>query len=241
MVNPYKKQREKIQKSFERLGLIRPLIKDDLPIEITEKKNTKNKLKRLFIQNIPASKDTILPISYELDLELGEPVIGKVEKTRTVEKAILFFTLSSLYIVLIEMKESIQSAGNESSINTIKEKFEHSIARINLLLTSYVFPKRHEGIEIEYFGIVVYNKDNVAEITEGLQQSEIYKILKKQANAIWLTDAFGNQYNFKLVFMQNTSDNKEDVEVDFDDFFEGDVEFENAMYNEELSLPNILK
>ena len=72
-------------------------------------------------------------------------------------------------------------------------------------------------------------------------QNEIYKILKNQLNSLWLTDIFGNRFKVNMSFIQNPTTNRETFEIDFEHFFHEDYEFENAQFNEELSLPNILK
>lgn len=230
-INYFRKNRQAVQNSVEDLGFIVPLTTADLPFPIIEGKAEAGKLKTVYFKNIPAQKDTIRPQSWVIHLENKTPLLGAPPYTKTTEKAILFFSCNSLYILMIEMKNSIKLHGG-GSLDDIQEKLEHTIGRISLLLPLYIFDYPFNNLEIKYTGIIYYNHDNVSTIVDETRKNEMYKTLKGEENRIYLDNGLGGRYRVPIHFIKNQSGNQEEFTVDLNDLFIDDYDFESASYSE---------
>lgn len=235
-INHFRKNRQAVQNSVEDLGFIMPLTAADLPLSIIEDKAEAGKLKTVYFENIPVQKDTIRPQSWVVDLETKLPLLGAPPLTRTTEKAILFFSCNNLYVLMVEMKNSIKLHGG-SGLNAIQEKLEHTIGRISLLLPLYIFNYMFNDIEIKYIGVICYNHDSVDKIENEAKKSELYKILKgellkNKQKRIYLETILGGTYHVPIHFVKNKSGNMEEFTIDLEDVFMDDSDFEFAEYSE---------
>lgn len=236
--------RQKVQQAFFNQQLIMPLTNKGESIIIEETKNEgkgNDKLKLVTIENIPVS-DEIRPKSYVLDLELNKPVLNKIEKTKTVEKAILLFTYDSLMVFMIEMKSSLDSVG-ENGLKAISRKFEHSMGRISMILTSFIFNETmFEGINIDFFGIVCYNRDAITTITDRIERKNqvLYDNLKLNKPTVDLDNFITGKTKMKVKFIQNPTPNTSEMTINFNEIFPEETYNFQAEYSE-LTLPDIRK
>ena len=171
--NYFRENRLNVIKGIEDSGFLTPLTQDDLPLKISEK-SKKSSLKEVIIDNVPADTDGIRPRSWVLDLEMSEPVFGSIQNTKTTEKALIVLGNDALRVFMFELKSSLQPYKSDKqeehggSLNSIKTKMEHTIARISMLLPIQIFGSEFNDIEIVYKGIICYNKDNeIAQRTLG--------------------------------------------------------------------------
>lgn len=233
-MNHFEKNRKLVQKSALESGFIKPLTQDDLPLEIIEAKAEKGKLQKLILENVPIS-DEIRPKSWLVDLELSKTLFSNPEGFKKAEKAIVFFTCASLYVLLFEMKSSLPAA----VLDSIKGKFMDSIGRISVLLTTYLFDKDiYTNLEINYLGLVFYNEESLnqqATKDEALKINDLYKVFKKGKDKILLDNThLQTAHKVNIHFIQNPDkqNNIEEITFDLDEFFRDDTEYENGQYTE---------
>ena len=237
--NHFRENRQNIQKALFESGFVKIIQKTHLPLCIEESKTESGKLQRLWIDNIPAS-DLIRPQAWLINMELDKSPFSSPPHFKTVEKAIMFFTCESLYILMIEMKTTLKPDKQGGTI-MIREKFEDSATRIALLLTTYVFGSIYNNIRIKYFGIICYNKETWTK--EALQdpdfaKDDLYKQFKGSNSNFFLMDKFKEEHKVNIFFSQNNSSNPEEMQLDLAALFTNDYEFENAQHTE-LTFPRL--
>lgn len=244
MANHFSENRKRIQDALYDLEFVIPI--EESECIITEEKNKKessNKnvlLTELSIENIPYKSETSYVNAWEVDLEIEKSIFSAPAHFKTVERAILFYTPTSLYVLMIEMKNSLQPY-KEGGIKSIEGKFKATISRLSVLLPIHIYTDSlYEDIEIKYLGLVAYNHDKVSSNLvqdEELAREEICKILLGNQPSMFLTDYFGHSHDLKIHFCQNESVS-ESMEIDLNTLFENDWEFPNACYTE-LKCPKL--
>jgi hypothetical protein len=233
--NYFRESRKKIQVAFTNdieAVFLKPLTNDSLPIEIIEAKNKSkdNTLKVVNIDGIPVSDD-IRPISYILDVELTGKLFSAAHGFKTVEKVVLVLTKKTLYVVLIEMK----SALDPSDISKIEEKIKHTIGRILLFLTHYIFDdKLFEDCEIQFTAVIFYNKDALTHHISlkkdlDIESLELTKIFQKKKNSYFVREPLGQEYKVRVEFQHSKSQN---YDFNFNDLFKGDRNYMNAIVDD---------
>lgn len=236
---PFRNNRYKVQQFYQQTNFLKGLSKQDLPISIKE--GGVSSLKEVVIKNFPVSNE-IAPKSWLLDLENKTPLLASNNYgIQTAEKALLLFTYDKLIIFMVEMKASLQSKGS-GSIDSIKEKLEHTMGRISMLLTSYILDTdEFQDIKnIEYKGLIFYNRDAVRVVHDELQKTDLYKILKGTETRIYLDNPITGKERVEVFFIKNEDEDSTVLEFDFDKFFPEDVLDYQARYTE-FTLPTILK
>ncbi len=245
MARNFQNNRTKVQKHFLETDFLVPLNVDNLPLEITEDKNKgTGKLELLTIHNIPFSKNDNFPKSWVLDLELEKQVFSAPQGIKKGEKAIVFLSKASFYVVIVEMKESLK-AYSDGGLEGIVDKLNHSISRISMLLPSYLFDEKpdYANLNIIYKVVVVYNQNGVNQQLsndKAIETSPIYKVFSKQEKLYHFTDTLGEAHQIEIFFCQNTTNNKSEMEIDLATIFEESRDNDNFLtceYNTELSCP----
>lgn len=240
-MNHFAKNRNIVQKSALESGFIKPLTQDDLPLEITEASAEKGKLKKLILENVPVS-DEIRPKSWLIDLELSKTLFSN-PWAKKAEKAVAFFTCESLYVLLIEMKSSLNAYSKDkddgSTPQSISRKMTESIGRISVLLTTYLFDNDlYNEVKIKYFGLVFYNGENwhqQANIDKDFEMNDLYKVFRKKNDKILLDNThLQTAHKVNIYFIQNPDkqNNIEEITFDLDEFFRDDTEYGNGLYTE---------
>jgi hypothetical protein len=230
--NHFKDNRLKIQKSFIDRNFLIPLTKNDLPVIIEEHKaKGHGKLRKVVIENIPVTDD-IRPISYLLELEMEGELFSCPPGYKIVEKAILLFCRNSLYIVLLEMKSSL----NPAAIRQVEEKIKDSIGRILLFLTHYILDvPAFNDYKINFFTLVLYNADHLTRELQlnsdpSLYSLDLIKIFEGKQSSCFVTEPLGGSYKVEVIFKKNAG--TEDFEIDLNDVFNSNNEYNNAIYSE---------
>jgi hypothetical protein len=246
MKNQFEENRFYVQKSALDTGLVKPLTIDDLPLQIDENKNKqKSKLESLIIHNVPCSKDDNFPNSWIIDLELDKKIFSSPEGFKKGEKAITFLSCTTLYILIVEMKETLKPYG-EGGLISIKDKVEDSISRISIFLTMYLFDKdaRFNNIEVKYKSIICFNKDDVTpttKIDKSLETDEFVKILLgiNKKREVHLFDKLSHSHKIEIFFIQNKKTSTSIMEIDLEEVFKESVDFHDYPSTEytELSCP----
>ena len=224
-INHFKNNRLKAQKAFIDRDFLIPLTKDDLPLKIVEK-NIKGtgKLKTVTINNIPVS-DKIRPLSYVLELELKGELFSLPEKYRTVEKVIIQLSDKSMYVVLIEMKSSI----DPPAVRQIEERIKHSIGRTLIFLTHYLLDENSfNDYNIKFYTVLLYNSDNltkelVSKADPGLEKLDLVRIFQGKAATLLAKEPLGDEHIVSVIFMQNKK-NADEFDVDFSKIFAGKID-----------------
>jgi len=244
MLNYPKDLRRRVTSAMLKNKLIIPLY--DSGILISEEKAKAGKLKDLYIQNIPNnSQDTK---SFLIDLELNKSFFAKpnpeTPHIKTVEKALVFFTSSSIYVLLIEMKESLMPFGT-SGLETIEQKIKDSITRTDIILSYFVpdFNVEVQECDIQYKTLICYNKEF---LTQEIKRPEsrllglnMYKVFKEGRKEVKFTNDFGGNYRTKIFFEQNPDSNStpQKMYIDLNNLFQDDYDFENWIYATNLTFP----
>lgn len=218
MAKNFQNNRTKVQKHFLETEFLVPLNVDNLPLEIKEDKNKgTRKLELLTIHNIPFSKNDNFPKSWVLDLELEKQVFSAPQGIKKGEKAIIFLSCATLYVVIIEMKESLKAYG-DGSLQDVADKISHSISRISMLLPTYLFDERenYKSLDIIYKVVVAYNQNGVNQQLSNdrtIETTPIYKVFSQQEKFYHFTDTLGEAHQIEIFFCQNTTTNKAEMEI----------------------------
>lgn len=233
--NYFTKNRKRVHQAFFREHFLSPLI-DNSEAIVIEEKNERATLKEVVIENFPMT-DEFRPKSYLLDLELEKAILGKIHATHTTEKALLLFTYDRLVVFMIEMKSSLSNGVN--NLSSLALKFEHSIGRVSMLLTSFIFNNSfYENIDVQYVGIVCYKQDA---IPVGFKEHSLYDNLKNGKENIFLKNQLtGQTENIIIKFIQSEDISQPSMTIDFDEIFPEEKYNFQAGYTE-LTLPNITK
>ncbi len=244
--NYFRENRLEVIRGIENSGFLTPLTQDDLPLKISEKSKTSS-LKEVVIDNVPADEDAIRPRSWVLDLEMPKPVFGSIQNTKTVEKALIVLGSDALRVFMFELKSSLQPY-NDGSLDSIKTKMEHTIARISMLLPIQIFGSEFNGFEIIYKGIICYNQDNeiieTAKKDANFARSDMYKTFEERfeerKKTLPLSDVFGRNYQIELFFFKNPNTKQHSFPIDFSNLFYEEWEKEVAS-NGEMTCPILKK
>jgi hypothetical protein len=229
-INHFKNNRLKVQKAFVDRNFLIPLTKDDLPLKIVEK-NIKGvgKLKTVIIDNIPVS-DKVRPLSYVLELELKGQLFSLPEKFRTVEKAIILLSDKAMYVVMIEMKSSI----DPPTMRQIEEKIKHSIGRTLIFLTHYLLDENgFNEYNIQFHTLLLYNSDHltkelVSKADPELEKSDLVRIFQGKSKSLIAKEPLGDEHLVNVIFMQNKK-NADEFEIDFKKMFTGIINFDKVI------------
>jgi len=234
MENTYfNNNRKQVQKAFFEARFLIPLIDKTEPI-IIEEKNLSASLKEVIIENFPIT-DEAKPISYLLDLELNQPILGRVEKTKTTELALLLFTRTRLVVFMVEMKSYISNKANK--LSSIAQKFEHSMGRISMFLTSYIFNEAiYKNLEVQYVGLVCLHDDK---ITGDYEEHLLYRNLKEGKEAIFLDNALtGEREKLIIKFLKSEDETQPSMTINFNEIFP-EESYNFQAEDSELTLPDI--
>lgn len=219
-MNPFEENRKKLQELMLKNGFITPIYTNDLPWKIQESKNQgkANKLTFVFLDNIPThQKPEVRAI--EIDLEIEQSPFSKPETFKTVEKAIVFFTRKSLYVLLIEMKSELKA----NELGNIKQKIEDSLNRVILTLSHYDFIIENiENLKMRYKTLICFNRESIEKDTQNnlrLKEESLYKIFVKEEEVLNLNDMFGNKHRIEVHFCQN-KDNSTNMTINLNDIFQ---------------------
>ncbi len=243
IVNGFVENRKRVQEYFLATEFLVPLNADNVPYEITEDKNKHNgKLASLIIDAIPISTDENYPTSWVIDLEKEGQIFSAAQGIKKGEKALAFLSCTTLYFVIIEMKETLEPYG-DGGLQGITDKIAHSISRLAVLLPIYLFDtnENYKDFQLIYKTIVVYNKDNVsphASKDETFANSHIYKVFSKQEPFFRCTDKLGKEHKTELFFVQNLP-NSPQATISLATIFENSVDkydFDTCQ-NVDLSCP----
>lgn len=244
MAKNFQNNRTKVQSHFLETDFLVPLNADNLPLEITEDKNKgTGKLELLIIHNIPFSKNDNFTKSWVLDLELEKQVFSAPQGIKKGEKAILFLSKRSLYVLILEMKESLKAYG-EGSLEGIVDKINHSISRISMLLPTYLFDEKpaYQNLNIIYKVVVAYNQNVVNQQLindKTIETTPIYKVFSKQEKLFSFWDLLQQNHQIEIFFCKNTKNNKAEMEIDLAKIFEESRDNDDFLTCEysELSCP----
>lgn len=230
--NHFKTNRNRIQRAALTDVFLKPLTKADLPYIITETKNEEGggKLRSVTFENIPISGD--YQLAHVLDMELEKSVFTKPHHYKTVEKAILIFSAWSLHVILIEMKNKIAPYG-DAGIKAIQSKIIDSVGRVGKFLSHYLLDvDRFDDYPINYFSFIVHTSEGVTTAVvddKTLGNEPLYKVMKGDRDAIDIVDTFGIKHKVKVNFFRS---NEENYTIDLNDVFNGNEDFENAIYSD---------
>ena len=218
MYSVFKNNRRKVQKAFFDTRFWEILSDDTLTLEEDGKSA---ELQKVEITNIPISKD--MEMAYLIHLEWNTPILANAPKTKTVEKALLLISETMLFIFMFELKSSLQ-ADDENDISAIHKKFKDTIARISVLLTTFIFGDNFKETEIQYKGIVFYNRDNnlISEASETLRRKDLYKAFEAKRKTIEIANDISGKHQVEVFFYKNPnhSINPNTFSVDFVTFIE---------------------
>jgi hypothetical protein len=242
--NYFRENRLAVLKGIEESSFLIPLSESDLPLKISENSKTSS-LKEVIIDNVPADVDGIRPRSWILDLEMPKPVFGSIQHTKTAEKALIVLGNDALRIFMFELKSSLQPYGHDGSLDSIKTKMEHTIARISMLLPIQIFGSEFNDIDIIYKGIICYNQDNeiitCATDDANFASSDMYKAFDANKKVLTLSDVFGRNNQVELHFFQNPNPSQTSFQIEWEDlFFPDNVDWEvPAASDGEMTCPII--
>lgn len=216
MYSDFKNNRRKVQKYFFETKFWE-LLEDDTII--LEEKDNNAALRKVEITNIPVHQD--LEMAFLINLELDVPIVANPPKAKTVEKALLLISEGNCSVYLFEMKSSLQAENDD--ISAICKKFSDSIARISVMLTTFVFDENFKENQLFYKAVVFYNRDNnlILDANPQLKREPIYKIFEKGKGEMAVTTGLGKIEQVEVYFCKNpVPTNPNVMTIDFHDFIE---------------------
>lgn len=236
--NYFKENRLGVQKSFFDSAYLTPITMDSLPIRI-EERNNKNRaadtLKFINIYNIPVQETGIA--SYLLDAEIKNQIFSNPQDFKTVEGAVIVLTKRVLHVTLIEMKSTLI----RDEIARIETKINHSISKILLFLTYYIFDNDFfDGCEIKFSIVIFYNTDRLTKdinppIETPLLNHDLVKIFKGEKNHYYIKDKLGQEFRVDVLFQENTGDLQQ-FDFDYKRLFKDEATF-NDTFKDLVTLP----
>jgi hypothetical protein len=242
MIGDFGANRKAIQNALYEIPLIEKIEEDEYVI--SENKSTAS-LKELVIKNIPiSSNDYGEKAFWVLNLEQAQSLFSAPQGFKTVEKIILFFTCSRLYILMLEMKSTLQPFDHGSGVSAIHKKVKDSMTRLATLLPYFVFDNRYKEIEeLRFVALIVYNEDNFSPALNlhpkfRGHELELEEIFKKRKNQMFVQPDLGKTHPVTFKFLQNSNkgNSPESMEIDLREIFsdkEGaDYDFPTASDNE---------
>ena len=239
MANHFHENRKRIQEALYESDFVEVL--QDSEYVILEEKNAKGAglLRELKILSIPHETETSHYNAWAIDLESNKSVFSapSFRGFKTVERAIIFYTTCSMYVLMVEMKNSLQPFG-ESGIESIEQKFRATISRLSVLLPIHIYGSDFEDVDIKYIGIIAYNEDKVTSELgrdEVLARKNICKTLVGSNKCLSIEDDFKYLHQVDIHFCQNpdTTTSLEYFEIDLANLFiDDDWNFPNASFSE---------
>lgn len=242
MVGDFEKNRKKIQDALYESDFVERL--ESSSYTIIEEKNSigSGKLRELEILNIPNSTESSYHNAWVVNLEIADSVFSapSFKDFKTTEKAIIFYTQYSMYVIMVEMKNTLQPY-SDGSIRDIEKKFRATISRLSVLLPIHIYGEEFIDIELKYIGLVVYNEDKVSSLLgrdEELARQDICKVLFGFEQNMFIKDYFGAEHSLDIHFCINPI-NSEEMEIDLATIFDADDwNFPNASFST-LKCPKI--
>ena len=237
MYSVFKNNRKKVQKAFFETGFWEIL--DDNVLTL-EENGTNATLRKVEITNIPVSKE--IEMAYLINLELDIPILANAPNAKTTEKALLLVSESWCYVFMFELKSSLQ-AEDDNDISAIQKKFRDTISRISVLLTSFIFGDSFKETEIQYKGIVFYNRDNnlISDASADLKRKALYKAFEAKQKNIEIMSDISGKHQVEVFFCKNPEfdahPNK--FSIDFTTFIE-ESEYDLFALYSNLTLPQVL-
>jgi len=236
--NYFSENRNRLHQAFVKHNYLVPLTNEHLPYAIVEKNNQTrdNTLKEVRIKNIPVAADGAA-ISYVIDVELTNHLFSAPPGFRTVEKVILVLSPKCLFVIFVELK----SAMNSKHLRDVDKKINHSLGRLMLFLSHYLFDDaQFDDCEINISAIVFYNEDWFTDelrkkSDETLDRLDLTKIFQNKKQHSFVTEPLGQELRVRISFEKNPS-NTEDFEFDLSNFFVGDKRFVTAT-QDQITLP----
>lgn len=234
-VNHFKKNRIDIQKAAVSTFFLKRLTSDDLPFEIVETKNVgeDGKLKLVRIDNIPVND--VIPISFVLNMEIEDSIFSAPQHCKKVERVIVLFSCWSLYIIMVEMKSTLELY-EDGSISKIEQKIKDSLVRVLLFLNHYALDeKSFDDYIVNFHALILYNKEKISQQIikdETRKHNELVKVFLGDKDSFWVkSNELAAEYKVKTIFKQNAPDSEE-FDLDLSLVFDGDEDFENAIYSD---------
>ena len=237
MYSVFKKNRRKVQKAFFETGFWKIQKENTL---IIEENGTSATLRKVEITNIPISKD--IDMAYLMNLESNIPIFANAPNTKTTEKALLLVSEAWCYVFIFELKSSLQ-AEDDNDISAIQKKFKDTISRISVLLTSFVFGDNFKDAEVQYKGIVFYNRDNklISDASAALKRKALYKAFEAKQKNIQITSDISGDHEVEIIFCKNPNydASPNTFSVDFKTFLE-EWEHDAFILYSSVCLPQIV-
>lgn len=226
MHNQFRENRRKIQQYFVKneVSYLTKLTQEDLPVVLIEDRNEEGsqKLREVIIEGIPLAENAEC---WQLDMESERHFYAAAPYIKPVDGCLLFFTAQSLYVVLIEMKQTIKSTEDNDGLAAIQEKFQHSVGRVQIFLSAFIFDNSYNEMDIRYKCMVAYNIDSTNVM---LENGDLKAILDGDETRLTLQDDLYGSLLVDFYFFQNTNpqDSPEEMEIDLDQEFAGDTDHE---------------
>jgi len=242
MANHFLENRRRIQKALYTLGFVERIDTTEYCI-LEEKNNAKGQLRELVIQNIPFESNNSYNNAWAVNLEKDNIPFAAPPSYRSAEKAIIFYTLSSFVVLIIEMKNTLKPY--KGGLSEIQEKFKATISRLSLFLPIHIYQDdKYDNIEIKFIGIIAYNNDAVSsllnrESDKELRQKDISKILLDEKREMFISDDFGHEHRVAIHFCQNTHPQEESMHIDLEQIFIDDNWDFPLASNSSLNCPTI--
>ena len=222
--NQFRENRRKLQQYFTRIDYLTKIAQNDLPVILIEDRNEAGdqKLREVTIEGIPLAEDAEC---WQLNMESDRHFYAAPPYIKPVDGCLLFFTAQSLYVVLIEMKQTIKSTEDNDGLVAIQEKFQRSVGRVQMFLSAFIFDHSYNEMDIKYKCIVAYNIDSTNAL---LENGDLRAILDGEESRLRLQDDLYGSLSVDFYFIQNKDqqDLPEEMEVDLDQEFAGDSDHE---------------
>lgn len=183
-----------ISDKLDEIGIFKKYKGNDILIEEVA---TNSDLKKIIVENIP--KANVWIFYNELDRSSGKKV----------EKSILFYHDNKLYVVMIEMKETITAR----NFQKVKKKCEDSLCTISIHIAANPDFDQFKETILFPIGVCCYNKEDCDEINEynktdgNLSTSTIFKqnYVDKQLREFYIQiqPVLLDIYRIPVIFFQN--------------------------------------
>lgn len=200
---------------------------------IIEEKNTGKPglLQQVDIINIPKKQQQNIPDFWCINLEQKENIFTNPEGVKTPEVALLFFTCERLWVLLVELKNSLRPYA-KGGIDDIQRKMKDAISRLAILFPIFNFVP---NLEITFKSIIIYNQDNLSGHDANdpqLRSDPMFQVFSQREGSLFVRDKLGVEHGIELFFNQTETINTEQYTLDLEEMFYSDDEFENAIYTE---------
>lgn len=242
MIKDFGANRKAMQSTLYQLSILERVEDDE---HIISEKDSNASLKQLILKNIPiATSDYGENAFWVLNLEHAQNIFSAPQGFKTTEEILLFFTCSRLYVVMVELKSTLQPFEHSSGIRAIFKKVKDTMSRFATLLPYFVFDDTYKDLDaIRYVAIIAYNEDNLTPALTSAssfrgEEKDLVEIFKKDKSEMFIHPDFGKQspVTFKFIQNSNRKESNEMIELDLQELFsdeEGsDYDFSTAIYNE---------